>query len=69
MKVKSFREEIRSNLMGSSTEYCCYCYTVRGCSISCCQENHFVMFQDLDDETQNEMINIEVEEYEAWSKT
>ena len=67
MRIKLFREEIRSNLMNSSTEYCCYCYDVKT-FLSCCKENHFVTFKDLDEETQNEMINIEVEEYEAWSK-
>ena len=68
MKMKSFKAEIRYNLMNSSTEYCCYCYDVKT-FLSCCKENHFVTFKDLDDETQNEIINIEVEEYEAWSKT
>ena len=54
--------------MHSSTEYCCYCNDVKT-FLSCCKENHFVTFQDLDDETQEVIINKEVEEYEAWSKT
>ena len=68
MKMKSFKAEVRYNLMHSSTEYCCYCNDVKT-FLSCCKENHFVTFADLDDETQDEIINKEVEEYEAWSKT
>jgi len=68
MKMKSFKAEVRYNLMNSSTEYCCYCYDVKT-FLSWCKENHFVTFKDLDDETQEAIINKEVEEYEAWSKT
>ena len=34
--------------------YCVYCEQ-RKESYSCCQENHFIEFKDLDDETQLEI--------------
>ena len=34
--------------------YCCYCAQPKT-SYSCCQENHFIEFKDLDDETQLEI--------------
>jgi hypothetical protein len=33
----------------------------------CCQENHFVTFSDLDDDTKSEFIAWELEEYEQWA--
>jgi hypothetical protein len=42
-------------------EYCCYCFSVRGDQRSCCSENHFVEFRDLDDDTQQRIAQ---EEYE-----
>jgi hypothetical protein len=68
MKVKNFREEIRDELMGSSTEYCCYCLDPKGSKYSCCKENHFVPFSDLYEDDQNYLIDEQVDEYEDWSK-
>ena len=42
-------------------EYCCYCFSVRGDQRSCCSENHFVEFRDLDEDTQQRIAQ---EEYE-----
>lgn len=67
MKVKNFQQEIRDELMRSSTEYCCYCLTPKGCKWSCCQENHFVRFSDLYEEDQEALIQNELDEYEDWS--
>ena len=42
--------------------YCCYCLEPKGESYSCCQENHFIEFKDLDIEEQKEIINAELDE-------
>jgi hypothetical protein len=39
------------NLMDDSTEYCCYCGSVK-VSFSCCGENHFETFADMSPEDQ-----------------
>jgi len=53
-----YYKELQKNV-----QYCCYCIELKNDAISCCQENHFVDFQDLDDDTQldiiTEMINAE----------
>jgi hypothetical protein len=33
-------------------EFCAYCLEERGDKRSCCQENHWVVYEDLDEETQ-----------------
>jgi hypothetical protein len=68
MKLKNFREEIRSELMSSPTQYCCYCTEPKRGKYSCCSENHFVTFGDLYEEDQNAIIQDEVDQYEDWSK-
>ena len=67
MKLKNFREEIRDELMRSSTEYCCYCVEPKRGKYVCCGEVDFVRFVDLDTDTQNDIIQNEIDEYEAWS--
>ena len=67
MKVKSFQQEIREELMRSSTLYCCYCGDRKGDKYVCCEENHFVTFSDLYEEDQNAIIEDELDQYEAWS--
>jgi len=58
-KVKSYIEEFREQ--EANIEYCPYCTERRDNKHSCCQENHFVPFSDLDDQTQMEIIK---EEYD-----
>ena len=41
--------------------YCCYCLEPKGESWSCCDENHFIEFKDLDIEDQKEIINAELD--------
>jgi hypothetical protein len=36
--------------------YCVYCVTPKGDSYSCCQENHFVPFNDLYPEDQAALL-------------
>jgi hypothetical protein len=45
----------------ANVEYCAYCLNLRGDQIGCCQENHWVAFKDMDDETQQRIAE---EEYE-----
>lgn len=40
----------------SHSDYCCYCCNPRGTKGSCCQENHFVPFEDLYDEDKENLI-------------
>jgi len=58
MKVQSFYDQIRHEFMDSSQEYCCYCSEERS-GISCCGENHWVEFKDLDKDSQDLIINYE----------
>ena len=53
--MDGFREE------QANVEYCCYCFSIRGDRRSCCSENHFVAYKDLDDDTQQRIAQ---EEYE-----
>ena len=43
--MKRFREEIEFNLR-SNGPYCCYCLQMKADRLSCCEENHFVDFDD-----------------------
>ena len=42
--------------------YCCYCLEPKGDRWSCCQENHFIEFKDLDIEEQKIIINDELDQ-------
>jgi len=44
--------------------YCCYCCQPKGCSISCCEENHFVPFSSLYADDQKAMIDEQIFEFE-----
>jgi hypothetical protein len=68
MKLKNFRQEIRDELMRSTTQYCCYCGDRKGGKYVCCGEAHFVHFGDLYEEDQDAIIQDELDEYEDWSK-
>lgn len=68
MKLKTFAQEIKEELMSSQTQYCCYCLTPKGDKYHCCQENDFVTFADLYEEDQKFLIEEAIEEYEEWSK-
>ena len=48
--------EILQEIMEDEAQrlYCAYCAQPKT-SYSCCQENHFIEFKDLDDETQLEI--------------
>jgi sulfur relay (sulfurtransferase) complex TusBCD TusD component (DsrE family) len=40
----------------ANVQYCCYCVERRGEKMSCCGENHWIEFNDLDDDTQLEIV-------------
>jgi hypothetical protein len=47
------RQDAIQDLQGT---YCCYCAELQGSKYSCCQENHFVPFEDLYEEDKEAMI-------------
>lgn len=56
--MKSLIEQYREEFHG--IEYCCYCMEPKDNKYSCCQENHFIPFQDFDDKDQIQMIEDEI---------
>lgn len=50
-------EELRS----SGREWCPYCLEPRLGKASCCGENHFALFEDLDQESQQAMVEWELQ--------
>jgi hypothetical protein len=42
--------------------YCCYCLEPKGESYKCCDENHFVEFQELNIEEQKVIIDDELDQ-------
>jgi hypothetical protein len=41
--------------------YCCYCLEPKGDKHHCCQENHFVPIEDLDEDQQQTILEGEDE--------
>ena len=58
--MKSLFEQYREQF--ADIEYCYYCLEPKGESYSCCQENHFIEFKDLDLEEQKHIIECELDE-------
>lgn len=58
--MKTLFEQYREQF--SDILYCCYCFEPKGESYSCCQENHFIEFQELDIEDQKEIIEAELDQ-------
>jgi hypothetical protein len=50
------KAELHDFYMTDDTQYCCYCSEGRGSRLSCCQENHFVPFDDLYPEDQAALL-------------
>lgn len=67
MKMKTYKQELIDYHMKSDQEYCCYCIESKDDKYHCCQENHFVKFSDLDEESQTFLIESELDEYEEWA--
>jgi len=61
--MKSVFEQYQEEFQG--IDYCCYCLAPKGEKYSCCQENHFIPFEDLDIQEQKEIIEDEIE-LAAW---
>jgi hypothetical protein len=60
VNMKSLFEQYKEHF--AEIMYCCYCLEPKGESWSCCQENHFVEFQDLYLEDQKFIIESELDE-------
>lgn len=56
--MKSFIETFMEE--NSEAEYCAYCLEPKGDKYHCCQENHFIPFKELDEETQLEIMKEEL---------
>ena len=56
--MKSLFEQYREQF--SDIEYCCYCIEARDNKSSCCDENHWIEFKDLDIEDQKAIIEEEL---------
>jgi hypothetical protein len=55
--MKDFLEQAKEDMRG--VEYCPYCMNPRNDKRSCCGEVHFINFEDLDDDTQLDIIQAE----------
>ena len=64
---KPTRNERHLELMRDSTEYCCYCRTVRY-RVGCCGENHFETYADMSYEQQQDFLSYEDVEDEHTTK-
>ena len=69
MRMNEYKQELLAQHKRSDQEYCYYCLEPNYGKLSCCQENHFGTFKDLDEDAQNDILEAEIEEYETWSKT
>lgn len=63
---KTYKQQIESELRNSDQLYCCYCCSPKT-GYSCCKENHFVTFNDLYPEDQQQLVGDQLAEYEQWS--
>jgi hypothetical protein len=52
--TKNFIEIAKEDMQG--VLLCCYCMEMKGNSYSCCGENHFIPFEDFDEDMQLEYI-------------
>jgi hypothetical protein len=59
VNMKTLFEQYREQF--ADILYCCYCLEPKGESYSCCQENHFIEFQDLDIDQQKDIIDAELD--------
>jgi hypothetical protein len=58
MKMQNFYEELRKEFSNSDQEYCNYCNEDR-IGMTCCGENHWVLFEFLEKDTQDAIIKAE----------
>jgi hypothetical protein len=66
MRMNEYKQELINYHKRSGEEYCCYCLEFKGEKISCCSENHFLTFADLDQDGQDSIIEVELAEHEEW---
>jgi hypothetical protein len=53
--MKDYLETAKEEFKG--VQYCVYCLDAKGDKRSCCDENHFINFEDFDEDTQQTIIN------------
>jgi hypothetical protein len=58
--MKTLFEQYREQF--SDILYCCYCLEPKGENYRCCDENHFVEFQELNLEEQKVIIDDELDQ-------
>jgi|TARA_R110000772_G_C13288792_1_gene437782 hypothetical protein len=61
--MKDFLQQAKEDLR--DLEYCAYCMDLREDKWHCCKENHFIKFQDLDEDTQTQIVQ---DEYDLGNK-
>jgi hypothetical protein len=52
------REQLRQEFLADSQAYCCYCGEAQ-VSFSCCRENHFETFAEMDKRAQECFLDAE----------
>lgn len=57
--MKITKAELHDLYMQDGTEYCCYCGESRGERLSCCHENHFETYADMDKDRREEFLSFE----------
>jgi hypothetical protein len=67
MRTKTYREQLFVELSKTNPLVCYYCGSVKGNSLSCCGEVHFVKFRDLEAGGQQDAVQHQVQEWEDWS--
>ena len=60
VNMKTLFEQYREQF--ADILYCCYCLEPKGESYKCCDENHFIEFQELDIEEQKIIIDDELDQ-------
>ena len=55
--MKDFLIQAKEDLHG--VLFCPYCMEPKGNKLSCCEEVHFIEFQDFDDDTQTQIVQDE----------
>ena len=65
-KLKSFVEQLRTEMLYSEQQFCVYCG--EEASENCCGENHFAQFADLFEDVQNIILDAEIKQYERATK-
>lgn len=61
-KILKMCDSIVQDKMSDSTTFCCYCGIEQGERWHCCGENHFERFSEMYEDSQNEIVEMELED-------